>query len=84
MQLRLYRVLVFFKVLEYNLSVGLLISTLVRNATVSLAILLILLSMSLSRTMCRQLDMHKIAVLCGTGRESALGHESDFDHSNCA
>jgi len=55
-QLRLYRVLVFFKVLEYNLSVGLLISTLVRNATVSLAILLILLSTSLSRIMCRQLD----------------------------
>ena len=35
MQLRMYRVLLFFKVLEYNLSVGLLISTLVRNATVS-------------------------------------------------
>ena len=34
-QLRMYRVLIFFKVLEYNLSVGLLISTLVRNATVS-------------------------------------------------
>ena len=38
-QLRLYRVLIFFKVLEYNLSVGLLISTLVRNATVSLSLL---------------------------------------------
>lgn len=32
----MYRVLIFFKVLEYNLSVGLLISTLVRNATVRL------------------------------------------------
>ena len=33
-QLRLYRVLMFFHLLEYNLSVGLLLCTLVRNATV--------------------------------------------------
>ena len=36
-QLRLYRVLVFFRLLEYNLSVGLLWCTIVRNATVRLS-----------------------------------------------
>ena len=54
-QLRMYRVLIFFKVLEYNLSVGLLVSTLVRNATVSAVLCCFLCNAGLGTFPCRAL-----------------------------